>query len=169
MIGRQKKALNHINNMSECQRDAFSQLEQLESSPANSYADYCGRRYLDNYVGLGKCHLRLLFNVNSAAAAKAFSLGRRYGQSNEVFAVFNKDEDVSSGKVFYLRMSHWVVLQKVPESNTAVNYNDMVVMEIGNYVAAEAVLQLMESISASEYIRTFHGKPIVRQSKRSKT
>ena len=100
--------------------------------------------------------------MNSATAAKAFSLGLRHDQSNEVFAVFNKHDDGSSSKVFYLRMSHWVALQKLPGSNAAVYYDDMVVMEIGNYVAAEAVLQLVESMSASEYSRTFHGKPRAR-------
>ena len=130
----------------------------MESSPADIYADYCGQRYLDHYVGLGKCHVRALFNVNPAAAAKAFSLGLSHDQSNEVFAVFNKHDNGSSGKVFYLRMSHWVTLQKLPGSNTAVYYDDMVVMEIGNYVATEVVLQLVESMSASEYSRTFYGK-----------
>ena len=86
----------------------------MKSSPANIYADYCGRRYLDNYVGLDKCHFRALSNMDPAASANALSLGLRHDQSNEAFTVLNKHEDGSSGKVFYLRMSHWVALQKVP-------------------------------------------------------
>ena len=66
-------------------------------------------------------------------------------------------------------MPHWVALQTLPGSNAAVYYNDIVVMEIGNYFAAEAVLQLVELMSASEYSRTFHGKPIARSYKHSKT
>ena len=147
----------------------FSQLEQLESFPPDIYADYCGRIYLDHYVGLDKCHFRALSNVNPAAVAKAFALGLSHEQSNEVFAVFNKHDDGSSGKVFYLRMSHWVALKKLPGSNAAVYYDDMVVMEIGNHVAAEAVLQLVESMLAGEYSRTFHGKTRARRSKRSKS
>ena len=141
----------------------------MESSPANVYADYCGQRYLDNYVGLGECHFRALSNVNPVAVDEAFSLGLSHGQSNEAFAVFNKHDDGSSGKEFYLRMSHWVALKKLPRSNASVYYDDMVVMEIGIYVAAEAVLQLVEAMSVSEYSRTFHGKPSTRRSKRSKT
>ena len=95
--------------------------------------------------------------MNPATTAKAFSLGLRHDQSNEMFVVFNKHEDGSSSKVFYLRMSHWVALQKLPGSNRAVYCNDMVVMEIDNYAAVEAVLQLVELMSASEYSRIFHG------------
>ena len=134
----------------------------MEPSPANIYADYCGRRFLDHYVGLGKCHFRALSNMNPAAAAEVFSFGLSHEQSNEVFAVFNKHDDRSSGKVFYLRMSHWVALQKLLGSNRAVYCDDMIVMEIGNYAAAEPVLQLVESMLASEYTRAFHEKPIAR-------
>jgi hypothetical protein len=104
--------------------------------------------------------------MNPAVAAKTFSLGLRHDPLNEVFAIFNKHDNGSSGKVFYLRMSHWVALQKLPGSNAAVYYDDMVVVEFGNYVAAEAVLQLVESMPVGEYSRKFHGKTIARQSKR---
>ena len=86
-----------------------------------------------------------------------------------MFTVFNKHDDRSSGKVFYLKMSHWVALQKLPGSNAAVYYDDMVVMKIGNYAATEAVVQLVESLLASEYSRTFRGKPIARRSRCIKT
>ena len=70
------------------------------------------RDILINYIRFGKCHLRALSNVNSAAATEAFALRLRHDQSSEMFAVLNKHEDGVSSKVFYPGMSHWVALQK---------------------------------------------------------
>ena len=51
-----------------------------------------------------------------------------------------------------------MVFQKIPGSDTAMYYDDMVFMVVGNYDAANAVLKLVESVMVCEYIRVFHGE-----------
>ena len=143
--------------MQECRRDAFLQLEQGKSSPAEMYTD-CGRRYLDGYTGMYRCHFRALSNVNTRAAAEAFSLSITHGETKAVFAVLKKYEDGSNGKIFHLRKKHWVALQKVPGSDAAIFYDDMVLMAVGNYNAAATCLKVVETLSAGEYSRVFRGK-----------
>ena len=99
---KQREASKLIIRMQEFQRDAFLQLEQMKLSPADMYTDY-GRRYLDEYTGMYRCDFRALSNVNTRAAAEAFSLSITHDETKAVFAVLEKYEDGSNGQIFHLR------------------------------------------------------------------
>ena len=106
------------------------------------YADY-GRKYLDEYVGMKRCHYRALSNVNTAAAAKACSLGITSDETEKVFAVLSKYEDGTNGTVFRVRGKHWVALQRVPDSDAGIYYDDMVLVKVSSYSAAANLLKLV--------------------------
>ena len=154
---RQREACHHITRMQECSRDAIFRLEQMESSPVDMYADY-GRKYLKEYIGMYRCHLRALWNVNTRAAAEAFTLNITNVETEAVFAILKKYEDGSNGQIFHLREYHWVALQKVPESDAGLYYDDKILMAVGNYDAAAETLRLVEKLSVAEYSRVFQKK-----------
>ena len=154
---RQREASKLVIEMQECQRDAIFWLEQMESSPVDMYIDY-GRIYLPLYVGMYKCHLRALCNVNTIAAAEASTLNIRNDETEKVFAVLRKHEDGSKGQIYCLRGKHWVALQKVPESEAGIYYDDKVLMLVANYVAAAETLRVVETLSVAQYNGIFQKK-----------
>ena len=66
--------------------------------------------------------------MNTRAAAEAFTLNITNVETEAVFAVLKKYEDRSNGQIFHLREKHWVALQKVPESDAGIFYDDKVLM-----------------------------------------
>ena len=75
-----------------------------------------------------RCHLRALWNVNTRAAAEAFTLNITNVQTEAVFAILKKHESGSKGQIYCLRGKHWVALQKVPESEAGIYYDAKVLM-----------------------------------------
>ena len=114
----------------------------MRLSPTDMYTDF-GWRYIDVYVGLVKCYLRALSNVNIRAAAEAFSLGIVHGETDKVLDVSKKYEDGSTGKIFHVRKQHWVALQRFPGSDAAVFYDDLVLMRINSYDSTTTLLKLL--------------------------
>ena len=150
----QKSASEHITQMQDCQRDAFLLLERMKSSHADMCKDY-GRKYIPDYIGLGKCHLRALSNVNTQAAAEVHRLGVGHRETDRVLDVFKKYQDRSNGKIFHIRKQHWVAVQKCPESDGGVFYDEMVLMGITDYESAIVSLELLQNLSALDYGKVF--------------
>ena len=120
------------------------------------YADY-GRKYLDEYLGMYRCHYRALSNVNIVAAAEACTLGITHDEPEKVFAVLSKYEDGTNGKVFHLRKKHWVALQRVPDSGAGFYYDDTVLVKVCSYSGAANFLKLVQDMTQPEYRKVFHG------------
>ena len=91
--------------MSECQRDALQQLEDMKKSPAEVFAD-SGRKYHKDMVGMYKYHLRSLSHVSEAAAMEAMARGIRHNQTEMVLSVLKDHVDGTNGNIFHLRKLH---------------------------------------------------------------
>jgi hypothetical protein len=149
---RQREASGHIQSMQQSQRDAFDRLVCFEKLPPGMYQDIKDR-YPEEYVGLGKCHLRALHNLDEGAARKGLAADIKHNAANEVREVANNCEE--HGKVFHIRKEHWVALRKVPGSGKGIYFDDMVTMEVNNYKGALAVLELSEGMAESAYNAVF--------------
>ena len=153
---RQKKAANHIHFMSECQRDAFEQLEKMSLDPADMCVD-SGYIYHKDMIGMFNCHLRALSNVNKDAGLEALSLGITHTEMEKINGILKKYEDGTNGSIFFLREKHWVALLRVPGSEGAIYLDDMVIMKMKNYNGSLAVLNVVQSLSPALYQKVFHG------------
>ena len=142
--------------MSECQRDAFEQLEKMSLDPADMCVD-SGYIYHNDMIGRCNCHLRALSNVNKDAGLEALSLGITHTEMEKINGILKKYEDGTNGSIFYLREQHWVALLRVPGSEGAIYLDDMVIMKMKSYKGSLAVLNVVQSLSPALYQKVFHG------------
>ena len=99
------------------------------------------------YCGLGKCHLRALFNVCEPAAQEAHDDKVTHKETAKVHSILNKHRRVANGEVFNVHTSHWVALQRGDGVNkNAMFFDDKVRLEVNNYEGALKALKCAENI-----------------------
>ena len=124
------------------------------------YRDYRGY-YPHEYVGPHKCHLRALHNVHEAAAREAFQLrlwvknprdkpkkvqeiAKKYGEGQNKYGE-------GHGRVFHLRGQHYMALTRNATGSVGgFYYDDKVVVEVNDYNAALAVLEVMAPMTLGQ-------------------
>ena len=116
----------------------------------------CGRRYLVEYTGNGKCHLRALHNVNQDAAAEACRAEIKYTNDKGVTDVLRKNKHTqdSAGLVFRTE-NHWVAIESIKGTSEGMYYDDKILMKIRNYEGAVTCLELMHIKIKSKIERNF--------------
>ncbi len=118
-----------------------------------------GRRYPDMYCGLGKCHLRELFNVCEPAAREAHDDKVTHKETDKVHSILKKYRRVANGEVFNVHTSHWVALQRGDGvKKNAMFFDDKVTLEVNNYEGALVALKLAEDMTEREFENVLHGK-----------
>ena len=118
-----------------------------------------GRRHPDTYCGLGKCHLRALFNVYEPAAREAHDDKVTHKETDKVHSILKKHRRVANGEVFNVRTSHWVALQRGDGvKKNAMFFDDNVRLEVNNYEGALAALKLAEDMTEREFENVLYGK-----------
>jgi len=153
---RQREASDHIHKMQECQRHAFQQLENKNTSPPEMYVD-SGRSYHKEITGMYRCHFRALFNVSKEACTEAINLGIRHEESEKVLGVLKKYVDGADGKIFHLRKLHWVALERISGTDKAIYFDDMIMMYMENYEGSVATLNIVQEMSPAQYDTVFSG------------
>ena len=116
-----------------------------------------GYMYHKDAIGMFNCYLRALSNVNKDAGLEALSLGITYTETEKINGILKKYEDGTNGSIFFLREMHWVALLRVPGSEEAIYFDDMVIMKMENYNRSLAVLNVVQSLSPALYQKVFHG------------
>ena len=148
-------------------RPALEVLEPFRVGELELYTS-SGRRYPDIYCGLGRCHLRALFNVCKPAAQEAHGDKVKHTETDRVHSILKRHRRVANGEVFNVHESHWVALQRGDDvKENPMFFDDKVRLELNNYEGASTALQLVEDMSASDFENVLHGKDAKRKTKTS--
>ena len=148
-------------------RPALEVLEPFRVGELELYTS-SGRRYPDIYCGLGRCHLRALFNVCKPAAQEAHGDKVKHTETDRVHSILKRHRRVANGEVFNVHESHWVALQRGDDvKENPMFFDDKVRLEVNNYEGASTALQLVEDMSASDFENVLHGKDAKRKTKTS--
>ena len=148
-------------------RPALEVLEPFRVAELELYTS-SGRRYPDIYCGLGRCHLRALFNVCKPAAQEAHGDKVTHTETDRVHSILKRHRRVANGEVFNVHESHWVALQRGDDvKENPMFFDDKVRLEVNNYEGASTALQLVEDMSASDFENVLHGKDVKRKTKTS--
>ena len=148
-------------------RPALEVLEPFRVGELELYTS-SGRRYPDIYCGLGRCHLRALFNVCKPAAQEAHGDKVTHKETDRVHSILKRHRRVANGEVFNVHESHWVALQRGDDvKENPMFFDDKVRLEVNNYEGASTALQLVEDMSASDFENVLHGKDAKRKTKTS--
>ena len=125
--------------MEPASRVAMDLMQQFKKSEVE-LNDHPNGRYPKDFTGLGKCHLRALWNISKKSAMEASDIKIRYKDSIAVKSLSKDFEGrVMQGVVFFIHQQHWVSLRRLGETNEAVYYDDKVMMKLNNYEGAAKV------------------------------
>jgi hypothetical protein len=139
-------------------RPALEVLEPFRVGELELYSS-SGRRYPDIYCGLGKCHLRALFNVCKLAAEEAHDDKVKHKETDRVHSILKRHRRVANGEVFHVRKGHWVALQRGDDvKENPMFFDDKVRLEVNNYEGASTALQLVEDMSAMDFENVLRSK-----------
>jgi len=148
-------------------RPALEVLEPFRVGELELYTS-SGRRYPDIYCGLGRCHLRALFNVCKPAAQEAHGDKVKHTETDRVHSILKRHRRVTNGEVFNVHESHWVALQRGDDvKENPMFFDDKVRLEVNNYEGASTALQLVEDMSPSDFEKVLHSKDAKRKTKTS--
>ena len=152
MTPNQKKAQQHITKMEEGTQTALMILDPHKQGLPEPYST-CGRRYPQQYVGNGQCHLRALHNVNQDAAAEAWRLGIKYQHDDRVLDILRKHKHKQDTEGLVFRSgNHWVAIESTKGTNEGVYYDDKILMKIKNYKGAVACLEVLTQAKTERQI-----------------
>ena len=84
------------------------------------------------------------------------SLGITHTEMEKIIGILKKYENGTNGSIFFLRAMHWVALLRVPGSEEAIYFDDMVIMKMEDYNRSLAVLNVVQSLSPALYRKVFY-------------
>ena len=94
--------------------------------------------------------MRALHNVHEAAAREALQGKTTHTEPKKVHEIAKRHGE-GHGRVFRLRDEHWVALTRnTTESVGGFYYDDKVMMEVNDYNAALAVLEVMAPMTLGQ-------------------